>query len=687
MRPGRRFRLLAAGAATLLATAGVALASSPAAHAAGQPALPAHVFSPYFEAYNGDDPATLSSQSGAKYLTMAFIQAATKGSCTVYWDGDTSQPIGSTFASSIATIRANGGDVVPSFGGYTADNTGTEIADSCTNVSSIAAAYENVITTYNVSRIDLDTEDNSLTNTAGIDRRNKAIAQVESWAAANGRTIQFSYTLPTTTSGLASSGLAVLQNAVSNNARVDIVNLMTFDYYDGATHHMATDTETAASGLHSQLASLYPSKSSAQLWGMIGVTEMPGIDDYGAAETFQTADATTVLNWANSQGIAEISFWALQRDNGGCVGTGGSDTCSGIAQSTWQFSHTFEPFTSGGTTPQNDFSVSLSPASGSVKAGSTATATVNTAVTSGSAQTVSLTASGAPTGATVTLSPTSVTAGGSSTLSVATSASTPAGTYTITVNGSAASGSHSATYALTVTSGSTANDFSLSVNPATASVTAGSSASATVATAVTSGSAQTVNLTLSGNPAGMTVNLSPTSLTAGSSASLTVSTTSSTPAGTYQLNITGTAPSGSHSATFTVTVTSGSTGGGSLVNGDFETGSISPWTCQSTDAIVGSPVHGGSHALRVSPTSGATGECDQTLTLSPNHSYTLTGWVQGNYAFIGVSGGASASTWTSSSTWSKLSVPFTTGSSGTVTVFIHGWYSQGDVFADDFTVS
>src|SRR6476620_11730587 len=127
MRPGSRFRLLAAGAATLLASAGSALASSPEAHAVGQPALPAHVFSPYFEAYNGDDPATLSSQSGAKYLTMAFIQAATKGSCTVYWDGDTSQPIGNTFASSIATIRANGGDVVPSFGGYTADNTGTEI--------------------------------------------------------------------------------------------------------------------------------------------------------------------------------------------------------------------------------------------------------------------------------------------------------------------------------------------------------------------------------------------------------------------------------------------------------------------------------------------------------------------------------------------------------------------------------
>ena len=88
---------------------------------------------------------------------------------------------------------------------------------------------------------------------------------------------------------------------------------------------------------------------------MIGVTEMPGIDDYGADETFTEADATTVLNWAKSKGISTLSFWALQRDNGGCPGTGGSDTCSGISQPTWYFSNTFEPFTggsgSGGGTP------------------------------------------------------------------------------------------------------------------------------------------------------------------------------------------------------------------------------------------------------------------------------------------------------------------------------------------------
>jgi hypothetical protein len=450
-RTRTRRQALAAALATGTAVVGAATMATPAAHAAT--AFPAHVFAPYFEAYSSDDPATIAQNSGAKYLSMAFVQTPSSGSCTVDWNGSTGQPIGTTFASSIATIRSRGGDVIPSFGGYTADTTNTEIADSCTSVTSIASAIENVITKYDLARVDFDVEQDSLTNSAGIDRRNKALKQVESWATTNGRPLQVSYTLPTNTTGLDSGGQSVISNAVSNGTRVDVVNIMTFDYYTGGSHEMATATETAASGLVSQLGSLYPSKTGAQLWAMVGVTEMPGIDDYGSPETFTQADATTVYNWAVGKGVNEISMWASERDNGGCVGTAGSDTCSGISQPTWFFSDKWDPFTSGTTAPGNDFSVSVSPASASVTAGGTATATVSTAVTSGSAESVALSATGGPAGSTVTFSPASVNSGGTSTLSVATTASTTPGTYTITVKGTAASGSHTATYTVTVGSG------------------------------------------------------------------------------------------------------------------------------------------------------------------------------------------------------------------------------------------
>jgi hypothetical protein len=452
MRSMRSLRAVLTATVTAVAAAGLATLGGGTAQAATP--LPAHVFAPYFEAWTGESPAALAAQSGAKHLTMAFIQTAAKGSCTVYWNGDSGLPIAaSSFGSDIKTIQSRGGDVIPSFGGYTADTTNTEIADSCTDVNQIAAVYEKVITTYDVSRLDMDIEVDSLDNTAGIDRRNKAIKIVQDWAAANGRKVEISYTLPTTTHGLASSGLAVLQNAVANGARVDVANLMTFDYYDNATHNMANDTQTAAQGLYNQLAQLYPGKTAAQLWGMVGITEMPGVDDFGPAETFTLANATQVYNWAVSKGINTLSFWALQRDNGGCAGGAAADNCSGIQQNTWDFTHIFAPFTSGTTTPTNDFSVTATPASGSVVAGSSATSTVKTAVTAGQAQTVNLTVSGAPAGVTASLSPTSVTAGGSSTLTLATTAATVSGTYTVSVTGSGTSGSHTATYTLTVTGG------------------------------------------------------------------------------------------------------------------------------------------------------------------------------------------------------------------------------------------
>jgi hypothetical protein len=310
--------------------------------------MPAHVSAPYFEAWTGESPAGLAAASGNKYLSMAFLQTAATGSCTAYWNGDTTQPVSSAvFGSDIAAIQARGGNVIPSFGGYTADTTGTELADSCTDVDAIASVYERLVTTYGVTRIDLDVEAGSLDDAAGIDRRNKAVAEAERWAEHTGHSLQFSYTLPTGDTGLEANAVALLRNAVDNGARVDVVNIMTFDYWDGATHDMAADTETAAAGLHSQLAALYPKKSPAQLWRMTGVTEMPGIDDYGPEETFTPQDAVTVENWAAAKGISTLSFWALQRDNGGCVGTAGSDSCSGIAQDTWYFSHTFEEFAPG----------------------------------------------------------------------------------------------------------------------------------------------------------------------------------------------------------------------------------------------------------------------------------------------------------------------------------------------------
>ena len=310
--------------------------------------LPAHVYAPYFETWTTDSIAATAQQSGSKYFTLAFLETLNKHSCTLAWNGSSSQTVASgRYLSDIAALRANGGDVILSLGGWSADQGGTEIADSCTNVSQIAAAYEQAITTYDVSRLDMDVEGRSLTNTAGIDRRNQAIAMVESWAAKNRRTVQFSYTIPTSASGLESTGVAVLQNAFADGAAINTVNIMAFDYYDHVTTQMGTAAENAATGAVSQLHSIYGStKTTTQLWGMMGITLMNGIDDYPKkTEVTTVADAKNVEAFAAAKGVNTLSIWATQRDNGGCPGNGGANDCSGIAQNPWDFSHALEPFT------------------------------------------------------------------------------------------------------------------------------------------------------------------------------------------------------------------------------------------------------------------------------------------------------------------------------------------------------
>jgi hypothetical protein len=336
--------------------------AAPKASAISKP-WPKEVYAPYYESWlsgssgssgggsgSSASIATSAQQSGSPYETIAFLQTASAGSCTLTWNGDASEPVpGTTFATDIASLQRRGGNVIPSFGGYTADTTSTEIADSCTDVNAIAADYESVITTYHVSRLDMDVEADSLTNTAGIARRNQALKLVEQWAARRHQPLQVQYTLPVEPTGLTTTDLAVLQNAAATGTRVDVVNIMTFDYYlasEPSPLPMGADSISAAEAAHTQLATIYPHASSAQLWAREGITLMPGLDDYpGKTESTSLADAQQVESFARAHRLALLSIWAIQRDNGGCPGTTGASTCSGITQNTWDFSHILERFT------------------------------------------------------------------------------------------------------------------------------------------------------------------------------------------------------------------------------------------------------------------------------------------------------------------------------------------------------
>ncbi|WP_128379681.1 chitinase [Streptomyces cavernae] len=125
-------------------------------------------------------------------------------------------------------------------------------------------------------------------------------------------------------------------------------------------------------------------------------------------------------------------------------------------------------------------------------------------------------------------------------------------------------------------------------------------------------------------------------------------------------------------------------------NAGYESG-LTNWTCSAgSGTTVSSPVHGGSAALRATPAGQDNARCTQAVAVRPNSTYTLSAWVRGGYAYLGVTGTGTTdvSTWTpDSSSWKQLTTTFTTGAStSSVTVYTHGWYGQAPYYADDVSV-
>lgn len=357
MKPRFRLAMVATAAAALLASASAVASAAPVHNSSWLRPLPNRLYAPYYESYLAPDTPSITATakaSGAKFMTIAFMQSKGTKSCAVDWNSAASQPL-SYYNADIARLRKLGGNVIPSFGGYSADtfgahDHGTEIADSCTSVQKIAAVYEQVVLELGVTRLDMDVESNAETYAAGINRRDEAIAIAQRWAARRGIRLQIQFTLPVEPDGLESAGVSVLRNAIADGVRVSSVNIMVFDYYlpHEGVMNMSKTAITCANSVHAELAKLYPQLSSRQIWRMEAMTMLPGISDFGKDETTTVHDARVMLAFEQKMHMNFLSIWAIQRDKEGpksCVGQSDSNTCSGIKQARWAFDHALAPFT------------------------------------------------------------------------------------------------------------------------------------------------------------------------------------------------------------------------------------------------------------------------------------------------------------------------------------------------------
>lgn len=196
-----------------------------------------------------------------------------------------------------------------------------------------------------------------------------------------------------------------------------------------------------------------------------------------------------------------------------------------------------------------DFTISVTPTSLTLPPGTNPTVRVTVTSVGGFNGSISLSASGLPTGVQANFSPSSVNGSGTVTVNFTAQTGTPAGTTNISLNGVSGTLSHSATLALTIPG---AADFSLSAAPATLSVARGASGTSTITVTPTGGFTGAVTLSASGLPTGVTASFATNPTTGTSVLTLTASATATT--GAANVLVTGTSGALSHSTTIALTV-------------------------------------------------------------------------------------------------------------------------------------
>jgi len=211
----------------------------------------------------------------------------------------------------------------------------------------------------------------------------------------------------------------------------------------------------------------------------------------------------------------------------------------------------------GSSTPS--FTLSDSPGSVTITQGGSGTSTVTVTDVGGFTGSVTLAASGLPSGVTAAFGTNPTT--GTSVVTLTASSTATTGSATVTITGTSGSLTATTTLALTVNSTATPN-FTVAASPASVTVTQGASGTSTITITSTGGFNSATTLSASGLPSGVTAAFSTNPVTPPANGSvtstLTLTASASATVGTATVTITGTSGSTTHSATIALTVNASS---------------------------------------------------------------------------------------------------------------------------------
>jgi chitinase len=310
------------GAIAACALLAATLPAMPPARALAQPVEQAAPYE-YLGWGEPQPPASVIAQTGVHDLTLAFVLS--HGRCDPEWDGQ--RPLlGGSDQAAIEAIRAAGGEVDVSFGGWS----GKKLGNACASAPALAAAYEQVIGAYALNAIDVDIEHTEFTSKKVRKRVVEALALVH----AADPSLEISITFGTSETGPEADGRSLIADAAAAGVMPSAWTVMPFDFGPAKTD-MGHASIRAAEGLAADIASAYH-VSSAYAYEHAGISSMDGLTDE-ASETVSVEDFRTMLAFAQLHHLARFTFWAVNRDRR-CAGaeTPGED-CSGVAQSAFAF--------------------------------------------------------------------------------------------------------------------------------------------------------------------------------------------------------------------------------------------------------------------------------------------------------------------------------------------------------------
>ncbi|WP_125153605.1 chitinase [Clostridium rectalis] len=276
------------------------------------------VFAPYVDAcsYPVFSLTEYAKATGCKHFILGFVVDKNgQPSWGTYYDmeeGPTDYQ-GGSLLKEIQGIRAMGGDVMVSFGG----EANVPLASSIKDVNKLKDVYKKIIKDYGLTHVDFDIEGAWAADNDSIERRSKALALLQKELKEEKHPLEIWYTLPVLPSGM-TNGVDVVKNAVKNGVELSGLNVMTMCFGskvpDGTMGDLIIDS---AKSVHKQLKSIYSSeniqKSDKDIWKMIGVTPMNGLDYSG--NIVDQNEGRKVVNFGKTVGMRLIGMWSVNRDN------------------------------------------------------------------------------------------------------------------------------------------------------------------------------------------------------------------------------------------------------------------------------------------------------------------------------------------------------------------------------------